>query len=197
MDENRMVKSILKSSFSLEEVMDFQHKFKNRTVGRTTFLNTVKPKPTYADQIQTAVLHTMANPKNGIEPCGFNERAGDRNYRLKQLEEAEQAKKDPNHKVKKASKIVEANEEGLLKQAVNKCLVPFKYVQDHRDTLFHRCRALFDTPILKAIADADPEGTKTKEKRVIGRMSCPSIVDAMKSVSKAMETLPALSIRRR
>ena len=73
--------------------------------------------------------------------------------------------------MKKASKIVEANEERLLKQAVNKCLVPFKYVQDHRDTLFHRSRTLFDTPILKAIADVDPEGTKTKEKRVIDRMS--------------------------
>ena len=60
--ENQVVATMLSPSFEFDCVQDFQQKFKNRMVSRYDFLRNVYLKPNYSDQIESAVLHVMANP---------------------------------------------------------------------------------------------------------------------------------------
>ena len=104
--KDQVVATMLSSSFELDCVQEFQLKFKNRTVSRYDFLRNVDPKPNYSDQIESAVLHVMANPPEGMKRCGYNERLGDKKARLKQLAEAERAKEDPNYVEKRQQRLL-------------------------------------------------------------------------------------------
>ena len=189
--ENQVVVTMLSPSFEFECVQEFQQNFKNRTVSRYDFLRNVDPKPNYSDQIESAVLHVMANPPEGMKRCGYNERLGGKKARLKQLAEAERAKLDPTYVVKKPTKIAEATEASRLKKAVKLCVKSFTFIQDHRSTLEPRNLSLFNTPILNAIVNADPQGTKQKELRKVDRMTHQSVTRAIQSVHKAISALPS------
>ena len=67
----------------------------------------------------------------------------------------------------------------------------FTFIQDHRSTLEPRNLSLFNTPILNAIVNADPQGTKPKEVRQVDRMTHSSVTRAIQSVHKAISALPS------
>ena len=74
----------------IDEVKYFQHRFKNRAVGRENLFKSSICTPMHAHQIETSVIHFMANsPALKGNECGYWERIGEKHEReLEQKQEA-------------------------------------------------------------------------------------------------------------
>ena len=161
----------------MEHVIDFQNSFENRSGGRQSFLQSNSDTPTYEDQIDTDIKHIMEYPENGMRPCGHKERLGDKKFREEQFSDAKAAANNlevdesEEPKKKKVAKIVISTECTNLQSAVRQIQDCFKYVHDHRTTLKSRHASQFNTPILDAIVNADPDCTHVKHKQKIKQMT--------------------------
>ena len=86
LEENKVVMTFLTAKYSMDHVSDFKHRYQNRSGGRQSFLESNRDTPTYEDQIDTIIKHVMEHPKNGMRPCGYLERQGDKIFREKQVQ---------------------------------------------------------------------------------------------------------------
>ena len=195
-DENTVVTSFLESEFTIDEIEDFQQRYSNRSVGRQTFLQRESNTPTYDQQLDTAIKHIMKNPVDGMRPCGYKERRGDKNFREKQISEAVAAANNlednetGDSTTKPVSKIETSTECNILQTAVRKFRECVKFVHDHRETLENRDSSLFNTPILNQIKNADPGGTSVKNKRFVRQMTQKDISKQLLKISEASRALP-------
>ena len=194
--ENKVVMTFLKPKYSMEHVTDFQNRFEKRSGGRQSFLQSNSDTPTYEDQIDTAIKHIMEHPENGMRPCGHKERLGDKKFREEQFSDAEAAANNlevdesEEPKKKKVAKIVISTECSNLQSAVRQIRDCFKYVHDHRTTLKSRDASQFNTPILNAIGNADPDGTHAKHKRKMKQMTQLDLKKQLGKINDASRALP-------
>ena len=184
-DKNKEVLTMLTSRFTLDEIYNFQIRFKNRSNGREAFLKNNHKSPTYDEQIEGAIIHCMENPKRGMPKCGYKERKGDRAYRLNQKANTLHAG------TCRPTKITICTEAEAVRSAISQIRNCFKFVQDHRVTLKSRSEGLFKTPILLAIELADPGGVKLKQKRKVTTMTQLEIRKQLDFIRRAASTLPS------
>ena len=195
-EENKVVMTFLNAKYSMDHVHDFIHRFQNRPGGRQSFLESNRDTPTYEDQIDTTIKHIMEHPKNGMRPCGYLERQGAKIFREKQLREAEKAANnlevdEVDEPTKEPAKIEICLEFSRLQSAVRRARSCFIFVHDHRQTLQSRDASLFNTPILNAIKDVDPGGTRMKQKRKTTHVTQRDIKLKIGDVSRALSDLPS------
>ena len=194
MELNRVAMTMLTPKFTLDKCIEFQHRFQNRTVSRENFLRANSDTPNIDEQIEAGIIHAMSNPRNdGMRACGYLERQGDKVAREKaeSAAAANATKKVGGNKGMTSSKRKGAEpESAVVWKAVRLARECFKFVHDHRSTLEPRYKTLFTTPILVAIKDVDPRGTKVKENRKIARMDQGSILAEIDDISKAMAAFP-------
>ena len=78
---NKVVMTMIEPKYTQEYCVEFRERFNNRHTSREKFLKTNKNTPTYYQQIEAGIIDAMSNPTTGLRPCGYLERAGDKDAR--------------------------------------------------------------------------------------------------------------------
>mmetsp|Transcript_13746 Transcript_13746/g.20163 ORF Transcript_13746/g.20163 Transcript_13746/m.20163 type:complete len:801 (-) Transcript_13746:170-2572(-) len=175
MQANKMVMKMLTSKFTFAYVQEFQHHFSNRTIGREAFLKQSNNTPNLDEQLLAGIIYIMSNPTSGYRPCGYLDQFGNKCAR---------------DKAESEGKTFVSMEEKTVWDAVRMTKECFKFIHDHRDTLCNRFTVLFNTPMLNAIKNIDPCGTKVKDMQKIKRMDKESVLKNINNIQRAIEKFP-------
>ena len=165
MRANKAKMTMLVPKYDMEHVLEFQKNFNSKTTSREIFLKNNKNTPNIDEQIEAAIIHVMSNPTNDTwKKCGY---------------------------YKKGTSNTKNTEELAVWKAVRHGRDAAKFINDHRHTLQSRNKTLFESsPLLKAIIDVDPRGTKQKDNRKKTVMNKGSILAEIDDIDKAISTLP-------
>ena len=132
----------------------------------------------------------MKNPKYGMKPVRFKERKGDRVRKVREEEEAKAASLNLTLAVFSWSNALKTEKE-LLQKSISKIVKFFIFIQDHRCTLEPREKGRFNTPILQAIEDTDPDGVSFKNKRQVAFMKYDDLTNKINHINNALSNLPS------
>ena len=199
-DMNKTVMDFVKPKHSLTDVHNFQFRFNNRgNVSRAAFLTGNDNSPTYDDQIMSGIIACMNSPLDKKMPaCGYHIKQGEKMAREREKQTRAQRKlkaielgEEEPESDKDEKKEKETPEQAKVMNAIRICLGVFKYIHDHRSTLEPREKGVFQTPILKAIKNADIEGVKYKGRRKVVRMKAQDLKKMINKCVAAKSTFPS------